>query len=178
MLPARILHVPKLGKDRSVTEWAKHPQCHVPRGHIFQRLRLGWSDSNAVLTPVGFSLRSIEMFGEAKSITEWGRDPRTPVPAAVIFNRIYHGWEPIEAITTPLRTRGPTREAKRKASIEARRKLAREADVNRTIAYLGADPEDEGLRAHLMGVSRQRLHQLRNGALTHLWMKKWMKSLT
>jgi hypothetical protein len=95
------------GERDSLAAWAERFGLSISRVH--QRLRLGWSEEEAIATPPGAKRASrppmarthwLTMDGERLPLVEWAR--RYGVESTRIATRIRRGWTVERAITTPV----------------------------------------------------------------------------
>ncbi len=87
------------GERRCASEWAR--LRGVPLTLLIDRVRLGWSDEEVVLTPRRSLARSFSAAGESLPVTEWAA--RTGIPAYVLYKRIAAGWPADRVVTEPSR---------------------------------------------------------------------------
>ena len=67
---------------------------------IFDRLKMGWSESDAVLTPV-HTTRLIKIDSKTYTIPEWTKE--MGFKQNVIYDRLKDGWSERDAVLTPVR---------------------------------------------------------------------------
>ena len=84
----------------NIMQWSKEMSFgnHVIR----DRLKLGWSEYDAVMTPLE-TVRLITFRGETRTIVEWER--KMGYNEKVIKGRLRMGWSEEKAILTPMRNR-------------------------------------------------------------------------
>lgn len=88
------------GCSRSISGWAR--QLGVTKRAITERLRLGWTEEDAVTRPPGKcgKLRHITANGCTKTLSEWARC--SGLHDSTIARRLdVMGWSPDDAINMP-----------------------------------------------------------------------------
>lgn len=87
------------GISQTTTAWAK--EMGFDRSIIKDRLRMGWSEEDAVMKPVKKLDRGGLFFmGKTQSKVEWSRE--TGIPRETIHARLRHGWSIEKTLTTPV----------------------------------------------------------------------------
>ena len=69
---------------------------------IYNRLNLGWSDYDAVMTPVHIG-KLITLESKTWTIAQWTKEKG--YDKSVIPNRLYRGWSDYDAVMTPVKQR-------------------------------------------------------------------------
>lgn len=87
------------GKSQCLSQWAE--DMGVSRTLIRDRLRLGWSHSDAVLIPEKTIRHGLTACGETHTVAEWAR--RSGLTAPAIYERLKRGWPADRAVNVPLR---------------------------------------------------------------------------
>ncbi len=109
------------GQTKTIREWAADPRSRAKAGTIRYRVRVGWPDDLAVMSPPSAPsppktvrpenrvVRSgkrrgrppilVVAWGEEKTLAEWANDPRAKVKADCIRSRLKNGNSPEAAIS-------------------------------------------------------------------------------
>ena len=82
----------------TITQWEK--KMGYGKNVIFMRLNLGWSDYDAVMTPVQIKLITIDY--KTYTIPQWTE--KMGYGESVIRNRLKYGWSEYDAVMTPVET--------------------------------------------------------------------------
>ena len=85
----------------TITQWEK--KMGYGKNVIFMRLNLGWSDYDAVMTPIDGKIRLITIENDTRTIAQWTDE--MGYSASVIKNRLNRGWSEYDAVMTPVRQR-------------------------------------------------------------------------
>ena len=95
------------GESKTIAEWSEI--TGIEESAITKRLKLGWSDHDALTKPVSNSgkLHFLEFNGESKTISEWSRI--TNISKGTINRRLREGWSNHDALTEPARNKGHKR---------------------------------------------------------------------
>lgn len=95
------------GENHTISEWADI--LNIDRGIIKDRLRAGWSISDALTTPVKFQSNGITFNGETHSWREWAEI--TGISYNTLIGRYYtSGWTIENTLTTPSKKKRIKRE--------------------------------------------------------------------
>jgi len=72
---------------------------------IIDRLQLGWSEYDAVMTPIHISIKNKLIKIESKTLTiaQWSKERN--IKESVINDRLKYGWSEFDAVMTPVRKR-------------------------------------------------------------------------
>lgn len=93
------------GETKCLSEWAE--QYGINEASIRRRLDSGWSECDAVTSPIGSQPRgllsgtskTIEANGETNTVSTWAKI--LGVSVRVIRSRLRTGWSEVGAVTTP-----------------------------------------------------------------------------
>ena len=88
-----------IGNDtRTIAQWTK--EMGFERTVIHSRLKDGWSDYDAVMTPVHID-KLITIKNKTRTIAQWTKE--MGYSKTVIWNRLKDGWSEFDAVMTPVR---------------------------------------------------------------------------
>ena len=86
------------GETMSIAAWSK--KLGIPQYVIQSRLGLGWSERDAITTPVTTrSRRHITIDGETLNIAQWSK--KMGLGHSTISHRLGLGWSDKDAVLTP-----------------------------------------------------------------------------
>ena len=85
---------------RTIAQWTK--EMGFGKDVIQSRLKLGWSEFAAVMTPVETD-RLITIENDTRTIAQWTKE--MGFGENVINNRLKYGWSEFDAVMTPVRQR-------------------------------------------------------------------------
>ena len=85
----------------TMAQWAE--KMGFGESVIWQRLNLGWSEYDAVMTPVNGKIRLITIASVTLTIAQW--ENKMGYSAKIIQNRLNKGWSEFDAVMTPVRKR-------------------------------------------------------------------------
>ena len=92
-------------KTQIVEDWER--EMGFKRHTILDRLKMGWTESQAITTPVRLNHKSITFGNQTKTLTEWSKEGN--VSNIEIGRRLRRGWSIEKALTTPTRKISPQR---------------------------------------------------------------------
>ena len=84
----------------TIAQWAK--KMSISEFVIHTRLKMGWSEYDAVMTPINGKIRLIAIENETYTIAQWTEEKG--YSASVIKNRLRYGWSEYDAVMTPVHT--------------------------------------------------------------------------
>ncbi len=91
------------GKTQCASAWAH--EIGIPYYVIFNRIRLGWNDSDAVLSPVRIMRARqpimLTLDDKTQRLEDWAKE--LSIPANTIRSRHLRGWSDAEALKRPVR---------------------------------------------------------------------------
>jgi len=85
-------------ETKTMTQWAK--KINISKNVIFIRLERGWSDYDAVMTPVHTG-KLITIENKTYTISQWTEEKG--YGRTVIHDRLKLGWSEFDAVMTPVR---------------------------------------------------------------------------
>jgi len=85
----------------TIAQWAK--KMNISGQLIQGRLKNGWSEYKAVMTPIYGKIRLITIGNETYTIAQW--EKKMSYGVNVIFMRLKTGWSEFDAVMTPVRFR-------------------------------------------------------------------------
>jgi len=89
-------------KTYTIVQWAK--KMDISASVIWKRLKLGWSEYKAVMTPIQIRLITIE--NDTRTIVQWTE--KMGYSKNVIYERLKMGWSEFDAVMTPVRYKRKT----------------------------------------------------------------------
>jgi len=83
----------------TIAQWAK--KMGFGESVIWHRLKMGWSEYDAVMTPINGKIKLITIGNETYTIAQWTK--KMGYGESVIYNRLEDGWSEFDAVMTPVR---------------------------------------------------------------------------
>ena len=87
-------------ETQTISHWAK--KMSISEQVIHTRLKLGWSEFDAVMTPLE-TVRLITIEGETYTVSQW--EEKKGYSREFIKTRLTRGWSEFDAVMTPVRKR-------------------------------------------------------------------------
>ena len=88
-------------KTYTIAQWTK--EMGFKQNVIYDRLNKGWSEFDAVMTPVNGKIRLITIASVTLTIAQW--ENKMGYGRNVIQNRLNKGWSEFDAVMTPVKQR-------------------------------------------------------------------------
>lgn len=97
-------------ENKTLSQWIDDKRCHVKKGTLQRRLRLGWDPEEAISAkPLSKrhykpkkGIKEYRAFGESKTLFQWAQDERCKPSYKMLWQRVeIHGWDIKKAITKP-----------------------------------------------------------------------------
>jgi len=85
----------------TIAQWAKKTGFNA--NVIHDRLKDGWSEFDAVMTPIDGKIRLIAIENETRTIAQWAK--KMSISEQVINSRLKSGWSEYKAVMTPVKQR-------------------------------------------------------------------------